>query len=94
MSKRRTHTTTRIEDASAPRQAEAPIEPPAAKIPPTEDGGRYLPKVPLKVYITAGGRKYDQLAGFEFYAKSQGLDHLSMVEWETAFLAFMKRPVG
>jgi hypothetical protein len=55
---------------------------------------RKLPDVPLSVYITAGGRKWDQLAGFEFYAKSTGLAPMSMVEWEAAFRAFEQRPVG
>lgn len=94
MSKKRMPTTTRIEDTTPKRNALVEIPTPSPKTPPKDDGGRYLPKVPLRVYITAGGRKYDQLAGFEVHAKAMGLNHLSMVEWETAFEAFMGRPVN
>lgn len=94
MSKKRNPTTTTIEDMTPTRNALVEIPTPRAATPPKDDGGRYLPKVPLKVYITAGGRKFDQLAGFEVHAKATGLTHLSMVEWETAFDAFMGRPVN
>ena len=85
-------TKTRIEDADKPRK---PLKRQSAveKTPTPTHSTRDLPKVTLKVYTTAGTHKWDQLAGFEHYAKAQGLKFLTMPEWEQALSDFMTKPV-
>jgi hypothetical protein len=57
---------------------------------PKADG---LPKVALRVFIASGGIRWDQMAGFKYYATRLKMGPLSIPEWRAAFNKFMKRPV-
>lgn len=62
----------------------------APKKAPKDDG---LPKVALRVFIASGGIRWDQMAGFKYYATRAKMGPLSIPEWRAAFKKFMKRPV-
>lgn len=65
-------------------EAEAPAAPPAP----------VLPKVPLEVFATAGGARWDQLAGFVSHAKRNKLGPMSIKDWRAALVEFQNKPVG
>jgi hypothetical protein len=50
--------------------------------------------VPLDVFASACGKKWDQLAGFKLWAKNQGLKRLPMKEWKAQFETFLSRPIS
>ena len=50
------------------------------------------PLVALSVFSAIFGPKWDQLAGFKYYAKKNKLGPLTVLEWRQAFADFMNRP--
>lgn len=54
---------------------------------------RNLSKVPLEVYCSASGVKWDQIAGFKAWAKRQKLGRLTMPQWKAKHDEFAARPV-
>jgi len=48
-------------------------------------------RVPLRVFATLAGKKWDQYAGFVYYAKKQKLGPRSIEEWRAAMAEFQKR---
>ena len=49
--------------------------------------------VPLRAFVTASGKKWDQLAGFGQYARKMKMAPRSMSAWREEYQAFMNRPV-
>ena len=49
--------------------------------------------VSLRIYITAGGRRYEHTAGFQNYAARKGLGPMSIREWRAEEARFQKLPV-
>jgi len=66
--------------------------PPPTKVP---DSPPEAPKesLSLRAFVAIDSRKWDQMAGFNAYAKLHKLGPRSTVEWRAAFTAFMNRPV-
>lgn len=49
--------------------------------------------VALRVYVTAGNKRYDKTAGFQNYAKRMGLGPMTIPEWREAEKKFQNLPV-
>lgn len=60
----------------------------AAITPPSPE----LPYVALDVFCGVSGLKFDQIAGFSRWAKSQGIKALTIPAWREALLKFQNRP--
>jgi len=69
----------KIEEVTPVVVEEKPMEPPK-------------PVVPLKVFLQVFGMKWDQMAGFKYYATKQKLEPLTIEEWRKAFADFMNKP--
>lgn len=52
------------------------------------------PKVSLQVFEKLSGMKFDQIAGFKQYAKREGLEPLTVLDWRKAFQKFMGKPTN
>lgn len=63
-----------------PRPQPKPVEP-------------VIPKIALRVFLKIAGAKWDQLAGFNHYAKRQGLGPMTVPEWREAFQTFKTKPM-
>ena len=50
-------------------------------------------RMPLDIYARVSGRKTDQIAGFQFWAKSRRLGPRTRHEWDALYDEFMRRPV-
>lgn len=53
---------------------------------------RELPKIALKVWCSASGKKPDQLAGFVLWAKKEKLNAMTIPEWWDVYQKFMDMP--
>ena len=51
------------------------------------------PKVDLRVFSQVSGKKWDQMAGFQSWAKRMKLGPRSIPEWRETFKKFMNTPV-
>jgi hypothetical protein len=67
----------------------APVEPvaPVVTVEPSD-------LMPLRVFATLAGPKWDQMAGFVAWATRQQLGPRSMTAWREAHETFKTRPVG
>jgi len=63
-----------------------PVDPPLLPIPAE-------PSIPIRVYATVCGRKWDQMAGFVAHARRQKLTRLTMTEWRQEYEKFLNKPV-
>jgi hypothetical protein len=54
---------------------------------------RPLDTIPLRVYLTIAGPKWDQMAGFGSYAFRNNLDNLTRDQWQFEYQKFMNKPV-
>lgn len=63
--------------------------------PPNGATERQLPKVRLRQFLAMSGKKFDQLAGFKWYAERylKGAA-MTIPEWKEAFQNFHDRPTG
>jgi hypothetical protein len=52
-----------------------------------------LPKVPLNIYCNLSGKKFDQIAGFRSYAKSEKMGPMTIPQWKEKFIEFQKTPM-
>ena len=50
--------------------------------------------MPLRVYVTIAGPKWDQMAGFVSWAQQKKLAPRTMEQWTADFESFKNRPVG
>ena len=48
--------------------------------------------ISLRVFTASGGVRWEQIAGFRAYAKTQNLESLTMEEWRREFEKFQNRP--
>ncbi len=75
-------------------------EPKSDSEPEPKPEPKLTPKAPnpnavaLRVYLTAGGMKLDQMAGFQNYAIRKNLTPRTMKEWRAAYEAFMNMPIS
>jgi hypothetical protein len=73
-----------------PKEAPQEVAPPKAEPAPTDPANL----MPLRVYATIAGPKWDQMAGFVNFARRNKLGPMTMTEWQQAHKRFMNRPVG
>lgn len=54
---------------------------------------RVIPRVTLEVYVSACGKKEDQIAGFRRWAKTNTVKRQTIPEWEKLWETFLQRPM-
>jgi len=85
-----------VDDTTATSKKEPLIEPIAdleKPEPKKEQKIRVLPTVNLKVFSQISGVKWDQLAAFRHYAKSERIQRLTIPEWQGLYDTYKTRPV-
>ena len=50
--------------------------------------------VPLRVFATVAGPKWDQLAGFVSHARRSNLGPMPLNQWHDELKKFMEKPIG
>lgn len=79
----------------SPTPIEAKLEPKPEVTPKVEEKpADPSDLMPLRVYATIAGPKWDQMAGFVNWARRSNLGPLSMQGWTNEFEKFKNRPVG
>lgn len=81
-----------LDTYEAKQSGELP-ETPKPEPTPTKKPKRDPNSVSLRIFLTAGGRKLDQMAGFQNYAKRIELGPRTMKAWNGEYEKFQKRPV-
>jgi hypothetical protein len=82
------------ETPSDPAKEEPPApapEPQVDAVPQVSPPDR--PLVPLRVFASVVGVRWDQMAGFVAYAKKQKLGPLTIEDWRVALTQFNAKPV-
>lgn len=93
-----------LELTGAPKQVEAALadsaEASVPSVPPSAEVAPALPKpvepsdlMPLRVYATIAGPKWDQMAGFVSFALRNKLGPCTMQQWREHFERFKNRTV-
>jgi hypothetical protein len=52
------------------------------------------PIVPLRVFLTVCGMKWDQIAGFKYYAEKNKLGPFTVEHWRIEFENFWNKPIN
>lgn len=72
---------------------DSPPEPDPEPEPERVESPEPVSRVALRVYLAACSHKWDQMAGFKFWAKAKSLGPLPMKEWQEAYQDYLNRPV-
>lgn len=86
-------------DLPPPKPVEETIKPSLPAKPPVPEAAPKVPARPdpnavsLRIFLTASGKKLDQMAGFQNFALKHELAPRSMKAWHDAYKEFLDRPI-
>lgn len=89
-----TSTETAVADEQVSRGTEEALPPVAARMTKSKTPAHTAAVVALQVFRQVGGLKPDQLAGFAWYAKREGLKPQTVASWRREYERFLSRAVG